>query len=107
VRSLARRQSAQKQTILEHKGVRMDLLARAVSVHGKPVPLTTREYALLELFLNSAGCVLTRTRIAESIWECHFDLETNPIDVYGDRLRAELKEHGPAQLITTLRGVES
>lgn len=105
VRSLLRRQAGVKATRLEHRGVRLDLLARTATWQGRPVELTTREFALLELFLQNPGRVLTRTLIAERVWEASYDLETNLIDVYVRRLRQKFPgetEAGP--LFKTVRG---
>ncbi|HEY1107020.1 MAG TPA: response regulator transcription factor [Opitutaceae bacterium] len=104
VRSLLRRHSGAKTTVLEHRGIRMDLLARTVTAHGQPVELTTREFALLELLLQSAGRVLTRTSIAEKVWDNSYDMETNLIDVYMRRLRVKLEPPGGEPLIKTIRG---
>ena len=52
---LVRRQSAVKQTVLEHAGIRLDLLGHTVHVNGKLIDLTSREYALLEIFLQNRG----------------------------------------------------
>lgn len=105
LRSLLRRESKQKRTRYEHAGVSMDLLSRKVAAAGQPVELTGREFALLELFLANPGRVLTRTQIAERIWETSFDSETNLIDVYVKKLRTKLP-NGPdgAPLIRTVRG---
>jgi len=106
VRSLSRRQSRTKRTVLEHRGIRMDLVSRDVTLHGEPVQLTVREFALLELFLQQPGRVLTRTQIAERIWECHFDMESNLVDVYVSKLRSKLKgAAGTEAVIATVRGV--
>lgn len=104
VRSLLRRQSSAKATVIHHRGVRLDLLARELRLDGAPVELTTREFALVELFLQNAGRVLTRTQIAERVWEASYDLETNLIDVYVRRLRAKLEPPGQPPLIRTVRG---
>jgi DNA-binding response OmpR family regulator len=104
LRSLLRRQATVKTTVLEHRGVRVDLLARTVTAAGKSVTLTNREFALLELFLQNAGRVLTRTMIAERVWEASHELETNLIDVYVRRLRQKLEQEGDAPLIRTVRG---
>jgi len=105
LRSLLRRESKQKRTRYEHAGISMDLLSRKVSAAGQPVELTGREFALLELFLANPGRVLTRTQIAERIWETSFDSETNLIDVYVKKLRTKLP-NGPdgTPLIRTVRG---
>jgi DNA-binding response OmpR family regulator len=104
MRALLRRQSATKSTQLEHGTMRMDLLTRQVTVAGRPVELTSREFALLELFLQNAGRVLTRTLIAERIWEASYDMETNLIDVYVRRLRQKLGATEEQPLIRTVRG---
>jgi DNA-binding response OmpR family regulator len=104
LRSLLRRQATVKTTVLEHRGVSVDLLARTVTAHGIPVDLTNREFALLELFLQNAGRVLTRTMIAERVWEASHELETNLIDVYVRRLRKKLEQEGDEPLIRTVRG---
>jgi len=104
MRALLRRQAGTKTTLLEHGSMRMDLLSRQVTVAGQPVELTSREFALLELFLQNAGRVLTRTLIAERIWEASYDMETNLIDVYVRRLRQKLGATEEQPLIRTLRG---
>lgn len=104
LRSLLRRQAGAKTTALEHRGIRMDLLARTVTFAGATVDLTNREFALLELFLGSPGRVLTRTFIAEKIWEASYDMGTNLIDVYVRRLRVKFETPGAEPLIKTVRG---
>jgi DNA-binding response OmpR family regulator len=106
LRSLVRRHGAQKKTVLKHRGVRLDLVKRAVTFSGLPVTLTQREFALLEYFLENPGRVLTRTQIAEKIWDCHFDMETNLVDVYVAKLRGKLKRANETeQLFQSVRGV--
>ena len=104
LRSLIRRQGGVKTTMLDHRDIRMDLLGRKVTQAGVAVDLTAREFALLELFLSSGGRVLTRTLIAEKIWEASYDMETNLIDVYVRRLRVKFEKSGAEPLIKTVRG---
>lgn len=105
VRSLLRRHAAApRATVLAHRGLRLDLLAREATFHGRPVELTSREFALLELFLQHPRRVLTRTTIAEKIWDSAYDMETNLIDVYVRRLRLKLDAPGAEPLIRTVRG---
>lgn len=105
IRSLLRRQSsAPRRTVLEHRGVRLDLLSRVAEMDGQQVELTTREFALLELFLQNPRRVLTRTLIAEKVWDASYDLETNLIDVYVRRLRQKFEREGGAPFIKTVRG---
>ncbi len=106
VRSLMRRQSDRKLTAFEYGNIKMDLLSRTVLVDEQPVELTNREFALLEHFMQNTGRVLTRTQIAEKIWEAHFDMETNLIDVYVRRLRKKLGMFDDKEsVIKTIRGV--
>jgi DNA-binding response OmpR family regulator len=106
IRSLVRRNSTNKKTVLEHRGIRIDLLSRDVTLEGTPVRLTQREYALLEFFLGHPGRVLTRTQIAEKIWDSHFDMETNLVDVFVARLRSKFRQPPDKEpLFHTVRGV--
>jgi two-component system copper resistance phosphate regulon response regulator CusR len=100
VRSLLRRHAA----VLTHGAVRLDLLARTATLQDQPVELTSREFALLELFLQNPRRVLTRTVIAERIWDAAYDLETNLIDVYVRRLRLKFNLPGAEPFIRTVRG---
>ena len=105
IRSLLRRQGGKKATVFEHHGIKLDLLARTVEADGKRVDLTAREFSLLELFMQNQGRVLTRTMIAEKVWDSHSDLDTNLLDVYMRRLRKKLESTPEKQLFKTLRGV--
>jgi two-component system, OmpR family, response regulator len=95
VRAMERRQP----TKLEFGPVSMDLLARQVSVDGRPVELTSREFALLEKFLRAPGAVYTRGQLLSDIWGIDFDPRSNLVDVYVGYLRRKV---GPS-LIETVR----
>jgi len=105
LRSLLRRQAGVKTTVLAHGEIRVDLLARTVTHRGQRVVLTNREFALVELFLQNPGRVLTRTFIAERVWQASYDLGTNLIDVYVRRLRQKLETPGERPFIQTVRGM--
>ncbi|MFP3566491.1 response regulator transcription factor [Paraburkholderia sp. SIMBA_030] len=105
MRSLLRRQSSVKETVLQHQGIKLDLLSRTVHLNGKPIDLTSREFALLEIFLQNPGRILTRTLIAEKIWESHYDVDTNLLDVYMSRLRGKFEVPLGKPLFKTVRGV--
>ena len=106
LRSLVRRHAGQKKTTLEFRGIQMDLLTREVTLDGAALQLTQREFALLEFFLQNHTRVLTRTQIAEKIWDCHFDRETNLVDVYVAKLRAKLRRASESEpLFQSVRGV--
>ena len=105
VRSLLRRQVPVKETVLEHRAIKMDLLGRTVTQNGQPIDLTSREFALLEIFMYNPGRILTRTLISEKIWESHYDVDTNLLDVYMSKLRAKLEPSPDKPLFKTIRGV--
>jgi DNA-binding response OmpR family regulator len=105
VRSQLRRHSDVKETVLESRGVRLDLLHHTVQVNGQQIDLTRREFALLEIFMQSPGRILTRTFISEKIWASHYDVDTNLLDVYMSRLRAKLETTPDKPLFKTVRGV--
>jgi len=105
LRSLLRRESRQKRTLYQHAGITLDLLAHRVTAGDRVIELTGKEFALLELLLANAGRVLTRTQIAERVWEADLDPETNLIDVYVKRLRGKLPPGPDGQpAIRTVRG---
>jgi DNA-binding response OmpR family regulator len=103
VRSLLRRNSGSRATVLTHGTLRLDVVSRSVARSGARIELTGREFALLELFLRNPGKTLTQTFIAEQIWGAKYGIETNLIDVYVRRLREKLEE-GQKPLFRTVRG---
>ena len=105
VRSQLRRKGTERSPQLAHQGIVMDLEAHAVTLDGKPVVLTNREYAILEILLRNRGRTVTRTQLAERVWDAHHDMETNLIDVYIRRLRQKLETPGNPPPIATHRGV--
>ena len=105
VRSLLRRHSTAKETVLEHRGIRLDLLGHTVQIHGKPIDLTSREFALLEIFMHNVGRILPRTLISEKIWDAHYDVDTNLLDVYMSKLRGKFDTRPDQPLFKTVRGV--
>jgi DNA-binding response OmpR family regulator len=105
IRALIRRHASVKMTVLEHQGIRLDLLSHTVHINDEKIDLTSREFALLEIFMHNPGRTLTRTLISEKIWESHFDVDTNLLDVYMSRLRSKLESHFDKPLFKTVRGV--
>jgi heavy metal response regulator len=105
VRALFRRGKSDQPTVLELADLRMDLLARRVTRGGTPIDLTAKEYSLLEYLMRNAGKVLTRTMIAEHVWDVHFDSDTNVIDVYVNYLRNKIDRPFQQKLLQTVRGV--
>ncbi|MFL1463536.1 winged helix-turn-helix domain-containing protein [Roseococcus sp. DSY-14] len=106
VRALARRPAAPAaaDAVLEHAGVRMDLLARQVTRGARRIELLPTEWRLLEFFLRHPGQVLTRTMLLEKVWDYAFDPTTNVVDVHVSRLRRKLDGPGEPPLLRTVRG---
>lgn len=103
MRALLRRQASVKQSTLEHNGLRIDLIGHIVQIDGQQVDVTSREFALIEIFMQNVGRVLTRSLITEKIWASHYEVDTK-LDVYMSRLRAKL-ERGGRQRFKTVRGI--
>jgi two-component system copper resistance phosphate regulon response regulator CusR len=82
----------------------LDTRSQQAFCHGTSLPLTTREYALLEFMPRRAGHVITRADIAEHVWDNSYDPFSNVIDVYIRRLRAKLAPSGCQDVIRTRRG---
>ena len=96
--------AAPVETTLRVADLEMDLLKRTVRRDGKPIELKTREFQLLEYLMRHPGRVVTRTMILESVWDYHFDPQTNVIDVHISRLRQKVDKGFDAALIRTIRG---
>jgi two-component system copper resistance phosphate regulon response regulator CusR len=82
----------------------LDTRAQEALCGNTPLPLTTREYALLEFMARRAGRVITRGDIAEHVWDSSYDPQSNVIDVYVRRLRAKLAPTSCHDVIRTRRG---
>ena len=82
----------------------IDLLRQRATRAGKKLELTSKEFLLLTLLARRAGEVLSRTLIAESVWDMNFDSDTNVVDVNVRRLRSKMDDPFPVKLIHTVRG---
>jgi heavy metal response regulator len=105
VRSLLRRGTQEKTTHLTAADLELDTVTHRAHRGGKAIELTAKEYALLEFLLRNKDRVLSRTIIAEHIWDYHFDTGTNLIDVYINHLRNKVDTGFELKLIHTVRGV--
>ena len=101
---LRRRTPAGVKTRLGVGDLELDLLTRAAKRSGTDIELQPREFRLLEYLMRHAGQVVTRTMLLESVWEYHFDPQTNVIDVHISRLRAKIDKGFEGQLLHTVRG---
>jgi two-component system OmpR family response regulator len=106
VQALIRRAALSHNELLITVGLLMiDPVRRRVTIAGRPVELTPREFALLEYLAKNAGRTLSRARIAEAVWQYQFDSETNVVDVYVNYVRKKLGEMADGTEIVTVRGV--
>ena len=83
----------------------LDLREKTVSRAGQSINVTPREFALLEYFLRNPGMVLSRSEIAENVWDIPFDSGTNLIDVYINSLRKKIDKDFTTRLIHTRKGI--
>ncbi len=105
LRSLLRRGAQDKTTMLSLGDLVLDTISHKARRADRVIDLTAKEYALLEFFLRNKDRVLSRTIIAEHIWDYHFDTGTNLIDVYINHLRNKVDTGFEKKLIHTVRGV--
>ncbi|PYO40768.1 MAG: DNA-binding response regulator [Gemmatimonadetes bacterium] len=93
-----------KDAMLAVGSLTLDPLTRRVTQNGRLVDLSPREFALLEYLMRNAGRTVSRSRIAEAVWNYKFDPETNVVDVYVNYLRKKLTFAGQSPPIRTVRG---
>jgi two-component system copper resistance phosphate regulon response regulator CusR/two-component system response regulator QseB len=105
LRSLMRRQESARKTIFEHRDLRLDIEGHTVHLRGQLLELTAREYALLEVFLQNPGRLLSRNLICERIWDSNHEADANLLDVYMSRLRTKLERSTGDSYFRTVRGV--
>jgi heavy metal response regulator len=105
VRALLRRPPLQTGTTLRLADLEMDTLNREVRRSGQLIDLSQREYTLLNYLMRHPRQVLTRTQIAEHIWNFDFASDSNVVDVYIGYLRRKIDRGFTPQLIHTVRGV--
>ena len=104
LRALGRREPQLLGSTLVAGDLCLEILQHKVTRGGITLDLTAKEYALLEYFMRHPGQVLTRTMIAEHVWNYDFDNATNLIDVHVRNLRRKLDDGFPQKLIRTVRG---
>jgi DNA-binding response OmpR family regulator len=105
IRALGRRRSGSGSTpAVTVGGVTLDRLAHRVTCKDKPLPVTAKEFSLLEHFMLHPGQVVTRTDLLEKVWDMQFDPGSNVVDVHVARLRQKLKEARAGVAVRTIRG---
>lgn len=105
VRALVRRGLHKSAATLRNGDLELDRHRRRAQRSGTPVPLTSKEFALLELLLLRAPEIVPRSEILEHIWDANFDSGTNLVEVYIKRLRQKIDHSQAVKLIHTVRGV--
>jgi heavy metal response regulator len=105
VRALLRRSELERGAEIRFADLRLDPVTHKVWRKDKEIDLTAKEYGLLEFFMRNPNQVLTRTTIAEHVWDYVFDSFTNIIDVYVNYLRKKVDRDSDTKLIHTVRGV--
>jgi DNA-binding response OmpR family regulator len=105
IRALLRREKTVKRSVLQISDLVLDPATHEVTRAGKQLPLTSKEYRLLDYFMRRPGQVCTRTMIGEHIWGYNFVDSSNVIDVSVSNLRKKVDGEYPLQLIKTVRNV--
>ena len=105
LRALMRRGFASGAATLRYADLELDRRRRRVNRGQKAIPLTSKEFALLEFLLLRAPESVTRSEIIEHVWDMQFDNESNLLEVYVNRLRQKIDQGRAVKLIHTLRGV--
>lgn len=104
IRALLRKQYQHQNTRLQVDDLVLDTVSHAVTRAGEVIPMSVKEYALLEYLMRNAGSVVTRTMISEHVWDISFETFTNVIDVYISYLRNKIDKGRSKALIQTVRG---
>ncbi|MEW6465828.1 response regulator [Tibeticola sp.] len=101
IRALLRRAAGRAEPVYEHQGVSIDTVTREVRVHGQPVVLSAREWAVLEALLARPGRVLSRAQLEDKLYAWKDGISSNAVEVYIHGLRKKLGN----ELIQNVRGV--
>lgn len=104
IRAMTRKAFGQATNLLQAGDLTMDLAAHRVTRAGEDIPLSAREYAMLEYMLHNKGVVLSRETIEDHIWNFDYEGGTNVVDVYIRYLRKKIDDGHKKKLIHTVRG---
>ena len=105
LRVLIRRRSDQVSDVIAVGDLRVDCAARTAARGGQDIPLSAKEFAVLEYLARNAGVVLSRERISHGVWNYDYEGGSNVVDVYIRYLRKKIYEGRDRKLIHTVRGV--
>jgi len=101
IRALLRRSAGRGEPVFEHKGVRLNPATHEATLHGQPVGLSAREWAVLEPLIARPGAVLSRAQLEEKLFSWKDDVSSNAVEVYIHGVRKKLGN----ELIQTVRGL--
>lgn len=104
VRALLRRESTTKTAVMHFMDITLDTGTHEAKRGQRTIHLNSKEYALLEFLMRHPHQILSRSMIAEHVWDCDAEHLSNVIDVYIRYLRRKLCEHGEPDVIQTIRG---
>jgi DNA-binding response OmpR family regulator len=104
VSALLRRAHKVTHSVIRIRDLDLDIVARTARRSGKEIPLTNKEFALLEYLILNKNKVVTRAMISEHVWDIHFDAGSNVIDVIINFLRKKIEKKDEERLIHTIRG---
>jgi two-component system copper resistance phosphate regulon response regulator CusR len=105
LQALQRRGRSQEPTQLRIADMQIDLIARKAWRAGSRIDLTAKEFALLAVLARRQGEILSKTAIAELVWDMNFDSNTNVVEVAIKRLRAKIDSSFSPKLLHTIRGM--
>ena len=105
LRVLIRRRADQVSDVITVAGLQVDCMARTAARGGQVIPLSAKEFAVLEYLARNAGTVLSRDRISHGVWNYDYEGGSNVVDVYIRYLRKKLDDGRTPKLIHTVRGV--
>jgi DNA-binding response OmpR family regulator len=104
VRALLRRRKEKLDIVLSVGDLKLDTVTREVKRGDRSIELTSKEYSILEYFLKNKNRVLTKSQIAEHVWNYDFEYNSNIVEVYIRYLRRKIDEDFKNKLIHTIRG---
>ncbi len=104
VRALLRRGTATESRVLRAADLVLDLNTRVADRAGRSIPLTNREFTLLEYFMRHPAAIISRVQLAERVWNTRFEPGSNVIEVYVSQLRRKIDQAGFSPLIETVKG---
>ena len=105
VRALLRRHSQEKDLILKVLDLSLNTQTHSVIRNNIEIKLTPKEYSILEYLVRNKNRVISRTLLAEHVYDYHFDTNTNVLDVYINKLRNKIDKNSESPVIQTIRGV--